>query len=93
MNNLNILKQLSEAFGPSGFEEEINAIISNEFKSLKSFTRTEDGLGSVIFSKNTKSSLPVISLVAHMDEIGYLVKYIDDKAVKFISWEKYWDES
>ena len=79
MNNLNILKQLSEAFGPSGFEEEINAIISNEFKSLKSFTRTEDGLGSVIFSKNTKSSLPVISLVAHMDEIGYLVKYIDDR--------------
>ena len=21
------------------------------------------------------------------------VEYIDDKAVKFISWEKYWDES
>jgi len=79
MNNLNILKQLSEAFGPSGFEEEINAIISNEFKSLKSFTRTEDGLGSVIFSNNTKSSLPVISFVAHMDEIGYIVKYIDDR--------------
>ena len=30
MNNLNILKQLSEAFGPSGFEEEVNTIISNE---------------------------------------------------------------
>ena len=34
MNNLNILKQLSEAFGPSGFEEEVNTIISNEFNSL-----------------------------------------------------------
>lgn len=79
MNNLNILKQLSEAFGPSGFEEEINTIISNEFKSLKSFTRIEDGLGSVIFSKNIKSPLPVISLVAHMDEIGCIVKYINDR--------------
>ena len=78
MNNLNILKQLSEAFGPSGFEEEVNTIISNEFNSLNSFKRTEDGLGSVIFSKHDDSSLPVISLVAHMDEIGYLVKYIDD---------------
>ena len=79
MNNLNILKQLSEAFGPSGFEEEINSIISNEFKSLKSFQRKEDGLGSVIFSRQHNSSLPVVSLVAHMDEVGYLVKYIDDK--------------
>ena len=78
MNNLNILKQLSEAFGPSGFEEEVNTIISNEFNSLNSFEKTEDGLGSVIFSKQDDSSLPVISLVAHMDEIGYLVKYIDD---------------
>ena len=78
MNNLNILKQLSEAFGPSGFEEEVNALISNEFKDLNSFERTEDGLGSVIFSKQNDPSLPIVSLVAHMDEIGYLVKYIDD---------------
>ena len=78
MNNLNILKQLSEAFGPSGFEEEVTAIISNEFKSLNSFKRTEDGLGSVIFSKQNNSSLPIVSFVAHTDEVGYLVKYIDD---------------
>tara|TARA_B100001123_G_scaffold243800_1_gene272564 strand:- start:414 stop:1487 length:1074 start_codon:yes stop_codon:yes gene_type:complete len=78
MNNLNILKKLSEAFGPSGFEEEINAIISKEFKSLNSFNRTEDGLRSVLFSKHNDSTLPVISFVAHMDEIGYLVKYVDD---------------
>tara|TARA_B100000029_G_scaffold237854_1_gene234916 strand:+ start:4316 stop:5389 length:1074 start_codon:yes stop_codon:yes gene_type:complete len=78
MNNLNILKKLSEAFGPSGFEEEINAIISKEFESLNSFNRTEDGLRSVIFSKHNDSTLPVISFVAHMDEIGYLVKYVDD---------------
>tara|TARA_Y100000590_G_scaffold31410_1_gene34749 strand:- start:2549 stop:3622 length:1074 start_codon:yes stop_codon:yes gene_type:complete len=78
MNNLNILKKLSEAFGPSGFEEEINAIISKEFESLNSFNRTEDGLRSVLFSKHNDSTLPVISFVAHMDEIGYLVKYVDD---------------
>ncbi|MQG06725.1 MAG: M42 family metallopeptidase [SAR202 cluster bacterium] len=78
MDNLNTLIQLSEAFGPSGFEEEVNTIISNEFNSLNSFKRTVDGLGSVIFSKHNDSSLPVISLVAHMDEIGYLVKYVDD---------------
>ena len=78
MDNLNTLIQLSEAFGPSGFEEEVNTIISNEFNSLNSFKRTVDGLGSVIFSKHNDSSLPVVSLVAHMDEIGYLVKYVDD---------------
>ncbi len=51
MNNKNMLIELSEAFGPSGFEEEIKEIIVNEFKFLNSFTKHEDGIGSVIFSK------------------------------------------
>ena len=35
MNNLNTLKELSEVFGPSGFEEEVTAIISNEFNEIE----------------------------------------------------------
>ena len=46
MNNKNMLIELSEAFGPSGFEEEIKEIIVNEFKNLNSFTKHEDGIGS-----------------------------------------------
>ena len=79
MNNKNMLIELSEAFGPSGFEEEIKEIIVNEFKFLNSFTKHEDGIGSVIFSKISDQNKPTLSLVAHMDEIGYLVKYIDER--------------
>ena len=79
MNNKNMLIELSEAFGPSGFEEEIKEIIVNEFKFLNSFTKHEDGIGSVIFSKISDQNNPILSLVAHMDEIGYLVKYIDER--------------
>ena len=67
MNNLNILKKLSEAFGPSGFEEEINAIISKEFKSLNSFNRTEDGFRSVIFSKHNNQTFFTGSMHQRLD--------------------------
>tara|TARA_B100000945_G_scaffold42503_1_gene28776 strand:+ start:8919 stop:10019 length:1101 start_codon:yes stop_codon:yes gene_type:complete len=79
MTNKNMLIELSEAFGPSGFEEEVKTIIVNKFDKLKSYKKTEDGLGSVIFSKETDKDKPTLTLVSHMDEIGYLVKYIDNE--------------
>jgi len=79
MNKINLLITLSETFGPSGYEEEVKNVVVNEFKNLNSFTKQEDGIGSVIFSKITCETKPTLSLVAHMDEIGYMVKYIDDR--------------
>ena len=51
MNIINLLITLSETFGPSGYEEEVKNVVVNEFKNLNSFTKHEDGIRSVIFSK------------------------------------------
>ena len=51
MNNLNILKQLSEAFGPSGFEEEINTIICSKLYIME----TQNQIFSMGGTFNSKS--------------------------------------
>ncbi len=76
-----LLRELTEAKGISGYEEEIRAIMK---KRLSKHGETEvDKFGNVVCKKGSGS--PKIMLAAHMDEIGLLVKYIDDNGfIKFI---------
>lgn len=70
-----LLKKLSEADGISGYEDEIRQMMADE---LKKYGDVEiDKFGNVICKKGRGS--PKIMLAAHMDEIGLLVKHIDDK--------------
>ena len=84
MDNIEILlKKLSEAFGPSGFEGAVRKIMDEELSKYASNIYT-DGLGSLIAELSEESKGPKIMVTAHMDEVGLLVKYIDDRGyVKF----------
>ena len=73
-----LLKRLSEAFGPSGFEGNVRKIMKEELSKYSSNIYT-DGLGSLIAELNEKSKGPKIMVAAHMDEVGLLVKYVDDR--------------
>src|ERR1043165_728132 len=75
-----LLQTLTEAFGPSGYEDKIREIVFNEVKSLADETRV-DALGNLIVrkcptksGKNTKK----IMIAAHMDEIGVIVSHVDE---------------
>lgn len=83
MNDL--LKELSNAPGISGFEDEIRKIMENELKDHVDEIET-DNLGNIIFTKKGKENNKKIMLAAHMDEIGLMVKYIDKKG--FIKFSK-----
>lgn len=76
-----LLKTLTETFGPSGYEDEVRKVILKEVKPLADEVRV-DALGSLIVrrkptagSKNPKR----IMLAAHMDEIGVIASHIDKK--------------
>lgn len=76
---MELLKELTEAFGPPGFEEEVRTIVLRELKGLVD-DASIDKLGSVIAVKKTKNRAkkPLkIMLAGHMDEIGFVVKHID----------------
>jgi putative aminopeptidase FrvX len=78
METAELLKQLTEAWGPSGYETEIREIVCERFGQYADETRT-DVLGNVIALKRGQGSdpRPTIMLAGHMDEIALMVKQIE----------------
>jgi len=79
---LAMLKELTEAHGAPGFEEEVQGTVK---KHVPPGTEIEyDRLGSIICKKAGAGRGPRIMLPAHMDEIGFMVKLITEEGfVKF----------
>ncbi len=73
---INLIKKLTEAYGPSGREEEVRSIIKEEIEGKVDETII-DSLGNLIAIK--KGEGKKIMVAAHMDEIGVIVTYIDEK--------------
>ena len=71
---MDLLKKLTQCFGPSGNEEEIREFIKNEIKNNVDDIRT-DALGNLIARK--KGPGKKIMFAAHMDEIGLITTFID----------------
>jgi endoglucanase len=75
--NVSLLKQLTETPGVSGREERVRALVVEQLKPLVDELRV-DALGNVIAIKRGTSERKVM-LAAHMDEIGFMVKHVDDR--------------
>lgn len=76
---MKLLKKLTEAFGGSGQEAEIAAIVAQELRPLCRTVKT-DALGNVVGFKpgrGARGRRQRIMLAAHMDEIGFVVSHID----------------
>ena len=81
---MELMRELSLAPGVSGSEEEIAKIITRELKDVADEIET-DVLGNVIATKKGEKKAPTVMLASHMDEIGLMVKYIDDKGYIYFS--------
>ncbi|MGF1470703.1 MAG: M42 family metallopeptidase [Rubrobacteraceae bacterium] len=75
--NEELLRRLIETPGVPGREEQQREIAREELGELTDEVRT-DSMGSVIGTKNGRDAGRVM-IAAHTDEIGFLVKYVDDK--------------
>ena len=68
-----LLEALSNAFGTSGFEEDVRAVAQ---KHLASET-FKDAMGNLFINVNEKKGTkPRVMLDAHMDEIGFMVHHV-----------------
>ena len=76
--NFDLLKRLCETPGVPGREEPIRALVKDEMRSLVD-EMSVDAMGSVIGVKKGSGGGPKVLIAAHLDEIGFLVKHIDDK--------------
>lgn len=78
---MELLKKLCQTPGVPGREHRIRAVIENEIRSLVDEVRT-DAMGNLIAVRRCRpAGTPSkrIMLAAHMDQIGFLVRHIDDK--------------
>ncbi|WP_296886936.1 M42 family metallopeptidase [uncultured Methanobrevibacter sp.] len=82
---MKLMRELCLASGVSGSEDEVADIIERELKDVAD-TIERDNMGSIIATKKGSKKAPKVMLAAHMDEIGFLVRFIDDKG--FIKFSK-----
>ncbi len=73
MNDL--IKKLVEAYGPSGFEEQMRELIRPEIEPYADEISV-DALGNLIARKKGDGSGLKVMVAAHMDEIGVMVSHV-----------------
>src|SRR5262249_2090684 len=67
-----------ETPGIASREEHMRSLVCEELKPLVTSIST-DAMGNVIGVRKGKGSGPKVMLAAHMDEIGFMVRFVDDK--------------
>src|SRR5947199_6536355 len=72
-----LFSRLTQTPGVPGREEQVRVIVREQLGELTDEVRT-DAMGNVIGMKRGRDDVRVM-IAAHMDEIGFIVKYIDDK--------------
>ncbi|MGC8569944.1 MAG: M42 family metallopeptidase [Caldivirga sp.] len=73
---LTLLRELSEAFGPSGFEDEVRELVIREMEPYVDELEV-DKWGNVIGVKYGSRKDLKVMVAAHMDEIGLMIDSID----------------
>lgn len=81
--NFSLLKRISETPGVSGFEAPVRNLLKKEL-SVFADKVTTDQLGNLILFRKGKSRKKLM-VAAHMDEIGFIVRHIDEQGfVRFL---------
>ncbi len=85
-----LLALLADAHGVSGYESEASALVAEELRPLVDEVSV-DLMGNVIGTR--KGEGPTVMIAAHMDEIGFMVKYIDEKGfLRFVPLGGWFDQ-
>ena len=83
MKNIELLSKICSVSGAPGHEKKIRNFIIGEVKK-EGLAYTVDNLGNLIVKIKGKKKR-VLWWRAHMDEIGFIVKHIDEKGFVFFT--------
>ncbi len=91
--DIELLEELSNEFGPSGFEWEVQKIMK---KYVEKFSDEilQDRTGTLIFTSKGIEQGPKIMIAGHIDEIGFQISAITkDGFLKFHQLGGWWDQT
>jgi endoglucanase len=90
--SLDMMKRMMEAFGPSGFEREVNALCK-EYMERYSDDVVTDKLGTVAFVAKGSKDKPRVLLAGHTDEVGFIVSSVSKEGfLTFNQLGGWWDQ-
>lgn len=75
--NVKLLAQICEVAGAPGYEQKVRELVLKNIKDDVDEIQ-QDNIGNVYAIKKGKDSSKRVMISAHMDEIGFIVKHIDD---------------
>ncbi|RLM72616.1 M42 family metallopeptidase [Halorubrum sp. Atlit-26R] len=75
--DFDLLRELTEARGVPGYEDDVREIVRREFADSVDRVRT-DAMGNVVGTIEGDSDYSV-AVAAHMDEIGFMVRHVTDE--------------
>jgi len=91
--NLDILEELCNEFGPSGFEWEVQIKLKKYVKDFADDIQ-QDRTGTLIFTSKGDVNGPKIMIAGHVDEIGFQVSSITKEGyLKFHQLGGWWDQT
>jgi endoglucanase len=74
--SLKFLEELTNCFGPSGFEREPARIVKRYVSGFSDKVYS-DKLGSLMFEKKGTADNPVVLIPGHIDEVGFIISSIN----------------
>jgi len=86
--NVDLLAELTEARGVSGSEDRIRVIVKRELEGICEVSA--DRMGNLICLKRGNGTKKLM-IAAHMDEIGFVVKYVDKEGFLRLQTIGGWD--
>lgn len=89
---MDMFKTLTELPGAPGFEHQIRDFMKTEL-SKYSEEVIQDNLGSVFGVKTGNSDGPKVMVAGHMDEVGFMVKSVNEKGmIRFQTLGGWWSQ-
>ncbi len=88
---IGLLRELTEAHGAPGFEDEVRAIFADELEDCGEIST--DGNGSVFCEREgtAQKDAPRVMLAGHMDEVAFRVQNItSDGFIQFVTLGGWW---
>ena len=82
--SLRLLAELVNANGAPGFEGPVRDILRREWQGVLTDVRA-DGMGNLLGRLPGPAGAPRVLVMAHMDEVGFLVRYIDERGFVYMN--------
>lgn len=91
MNRHELFAELTEAFGPSGYEGDVRKIMKRHLSATTQVST--DRLGSIVGYHEGDPDGPKVLIAGHMDEVGFMVKKVTKKGyIRFLPIGGWWPQ-